>query len=117
MRKIINDAINFGMGVTAQSKEKLEALAVKIQKKCGATKRESEQMVKDIITRGEKIRKEFEKNLLETQSELFEKLEKFAGAEKKKAQSKVKAQTKKPAPKKPATKKATKKAKPASKKA
>ena len=103
-QKIVNDALNFGMGVTATGKDKAEKLAKKLQDKCGVTKAESEKMVKEMISRGEKIRKQFEKDLLQTQEELFDKLEKFAKANKETIQKKT--SPKKPAPKKPAPKKA-----------
>ena len=72
-KKIVNDALNFGMGVTATGKDKAEQLAKKIQDKCGVTKAESQKMVKEMI--GEKIRLQFEKEFLSTQEELFDKLE------------------------------------------
>ena len=107
-QKIVNDALNFGMGVTATGKDKAEKLAKKLQDKCGVTKAESEKMVKEMISRGEKIRKQFEKDLLQTQEELFDKLEKFAKANKESIQKKTKPQ---PKAKKAAPKKAKPKAK------
>ena len=108
-QKIVNDALNFGMGVTVTGKDKAEKLAKKLQDKCGVTKAESEKMVKEMISRGEKIRKQFEKDLLQTQEELFDKLEKFAKANKESIQKKTKPQ---PKAKKAAPKKAKPKAKP-----
>ena len=100
-QKIVNDALNFGMGVTATGKDKAEKLAKKLQDKCGVTKAESEKMVKEMISRGEKIRKQFEKDLLQTQEELFDKLEKFAKANKESIQKKAAPKKAKPTPKKP----------------
>lgn len=94
--KIVNDALNFGMGVTSCGKEKVEKLAEKVQKKCGVTKAESVKMVKEMIARGEKIRVQFEKDFLSTQADLFEKLEKFSCAKK----EELKKKSGKPAPKK-----------------
>ncbi|MBR5901684.1 hypothetical protein IKZ40_04985 [bacterium] len=99
-KKIVNDALNFGMGVTAAGKDKAELLAKKLQDKCGVTKAESEKIVKEMISRGEKIRVQFEKDFLSTQAELFDKLEKFAKTNKEKAQKKAAPKAKKPAAKK-----------------
>ena len=100
-KKIVNDALNFGMGVTATGKDKAEQLAKKLQDKCGVTKAESQKIVKEMISRGEKIRIQFEKDFLSTQAELFDKLETFAKANKEKAQKKAAPKKAKPAPKKP----------------
>ena len=100
-KKIVNDALNFGMGVTAAGKDKAEQLAKKLQDQCGVTKAESQKIVKEMISRGEKIRVQFEKDFLSTQAELFDKLEKFAKTNKEKAEKKAAPKAKKPAPKKP----------------
>ena len=99
-KKIVNDALNFGMGVTAAGKDKAEQLAKKLQDQCGVTKAESQKIVKEMISRGEKIRVQFEKDFLSTQAELFDKLEKFAKTNKEKAQKKAAPKAKKPAAKK-----------------
>ena len=121
-KKIVNDALNFGTGVTAVGKDKAEKLAKRLQDKCGVTKTESQKIVKEMISRGEKIRIQFEKDVLSTQAEFFAKLEKFAKENKEKAQKKAapkakakakpcckKACAKKSAPKKTAKKPAEKK--------
>ena len=99
-KKIVNDALNFGLGVTATGKDKAEQLAKKIQKKCGVTKAESQKIVKEMISRGEKISKQFKKDVRSTQAEFFDKLESFARTNKEKAQKKAAPKAKKAAPKK-----------------
>jgi polyhydroxyalkanoate synthesis regulator phasin len=63
MKDLIKKAISLGLGIGAAGKDQAEKLANKVQKQMGVTKKESKTFVNDMIKRGEKIRKNLDKQI------------------------------------------------------
>ncbi len=74
MKNLITKALALGLGLGAAGKEQADKLAKKIEKQMGLTKKESKTIVKDLITRGEKIRKDLDKQVNETVNSVIDRI-------------------------------------------
>jgi polyhydroxyalkanoate synthesis regulator phasin len=78
MKDLIKKAISLGLGIGAAGKDQAEKLASKVQKQVGMTKKDSKTFVNDMIKRGEKIRKNLDKQIKEMVDDAVETVENIA---------------------------------------
>jgi polyhydroxyalkanoate synthesis regulator phasin len=63
MKKTIHQALALGLGIGVTGKEKIEQLVTDVQKQLGKSRKESKTIVDDIISKGEKVRKQLDKDI------------------------------------------------------
>ncbi len=66
MKDLISKAVALGLGIGLTGKEQVEKIVAEVQKQAGISKKESRQFIKDVMKKGEKTRKDLDKQIAKT---------------------------------------------------